>query len=533
MKLSTIILPFIFVFVIDESYSQNYTQASCQWDIVVPGCPNNTLQKQGYNVLLYQIFINPDLYWNKSGRYDDTDSCLKFFMRNPANVTYPCSAVGNLDDSSSNTDQAINPSQYKCYANIWNTNVSYKPGCDFSMGEMKSFSTQDSTFKSYYFYGSGYFEAKVKLFARQGQGSSMWLWSVSDADDPTISHPDILDNNEIDVFETRENSTDLFDITYHWRKIPGLDVVEKSHTIRLIDYDYSASWTVFAVEWNEQRIRWFVNNEMVDEFYMSESPGTCTIGNPAHFYPPIGPFALRFWSGPNFVGPHNPPEAWTMPVNMQIEYVRVYKKVGEKAAPIKIFAGIKNQICIAENSFGSSKTVLTANYYPDANYTWSSPAFEIEPYEIPGHWPQHHNGKVKVWVKPGIQGNQTYPIYLTTTMPYLTEQDTIYYFIAAPNPLPPNSFEATKVLSSACLFEINNPIYNSSTFECEFYNDENQLWQEATIRIKNGQRYAFFGHYDPYTFVPISYREKNSCGNSEIRYSSLTTPSVQPGECGW
>lgn len=220
---------------------------------------------------------------------------------------------------------------------------------------------------------------------------------------------------------------------------------------------------------------------------------------------------------------------------MEIEYVRVYKKEGEKASPIKIFSGSKNQICSSSNSSETSNSVLLANYYPDAVYTWSSSAFEFEPYEKPGCLPEHHREKVKIWIKQNIQPNHSYPIYLTTSLPYHIEYDTVYYFITANvPPIPPNFFLASGIYGTGCFFEISNPINNSTTLRCEYYDDELSIWLEAKIKTIGGQRYAFFGYYQPSTFVNIHYREYNSCGYSQVRNSSLTTPPPPTNPpCGW
>jgi hypothetical protein len=219
---------------------------------------------------------------------------------------------------------------------------------------------------------------------------------------------------------------------------------------------------------------------------------------------------------------------------VEIEYVRVYKPEGAKAAPINFFSGTKNQISFSETSFDSSHTILSANYYPDANYSWSSPAFEIEPFEMPGHFPQHHSGKVKIWIKPSVQGNQSYPVILSTTILSHTEQDTAWYFICtSPPPLPTDSFRATLIDPSLCFYEVSHPIVNPTTASCEFFNEETQSWQQAAIRTIDNNRYAFYGRFEPLTNVPIQYREKNACDYSGTRSSNLVVPVPPPGTCGW
>jgi len=529
------VLIFVFVLMIFNcSRSQDNNSVNCNIYIDIPACPTNPVDKPGYYIMLNQTFQNPANYWNVSKPYDD-NGCVFNFMRNQENVSFPCMKSSGLDPSGNFPDPLIDNPQDTCYAYLWNTNIPIN-GCPYSMGEIKTMTvdTSNHTFKSYYFYGTGYVEAKIRqLYCSPGQGSAMWLWCVLDSDDPSIIHPNILDDNEIDVFETQPNDSNSFNLGYHWRMNEGLQKVENYFKIHTPPNSFT-DWTVFAVHWNQDSITWYVNNKQVYNMEMTDKPSGCTSGNPNSFFPPDGPFCLRFNSGPNTVGDHNPVLPATLPTHLEIEYVRVYKPEGEKAAPITFFSGTKNQICISETSFESSNTILSANYYPDATYSWSSPAFEIEPFDLPGHLPQHHSGKVKIWVKPSVQGNQSYPIILSTNLLSHTEQDTVWYFIyTSVPPIPPDKFQASLIEGPLCFYEISHPIENSSTAGCEFFNEDTQSWQEASIRTINNSRYAFYGCFEPLTYVQIQYRERDACGYSEIRHSSLTIPVPPPGTCGW
>ncbi|MEI6886239.1 MAG: glycoside hydrolase family 16 protein [Bacteroidota bacterium] len=491
-------------------YSQEAKPASCDIYTDIPACPSNPAEKQGYYILLNQQFQNPSKYWNVSKPNDDK-GCDFNFMRNQDNVTFTSSA------------------------NLANTDVPLM-GCPYSMGEIKTMTvdTANHTFKSYYFYGSGYLEAKVRqLYCSPGQGSAMWLWSVLDSDDPAIPHPNILDDNEIDIFETQPNDSADFNIAYHWRIKGSLAKAENFYRIHPSQSLFT-NWTVFAVRWCRDSINWFVNNKLVKTMKMDDQPAGCTSGDPKSFMPPDGPFCIRFNSGPNTVVTHDSVIPSALTGHLEIEYVRVYKLNGEKASPIRFFSGTPNQVCISENSPETSNSILSANYYPDATYSWSSPAFEIQPFGIPNPQPQHHSGKVKIWLKPGVQANQAYPIVLTTVLPGHIEKDTAWYLVvnAAP-PLPPDNFQASRIDGPLCIYEISHPIENFSTSSCEFFNDATQSWQHAPLRIVNGIRYAFFGRYMPQAFVPIKYREKNACGYSATRQSGKTIPVPPPGSCGW
>jgi hypothetical protein len=525
---------FISMMLFAGARAQDNNTVNCNLYVDVPPCPANPAGKPGYYILLDQAFRDHEKYWNVSRPYDD-NGCIFNFMRNPENVTFPCKKGSQVATPGNIPDPYFPDPDDTCYAYLWNTNVPVID-CPYSMGEIKTMTVDTScqSFKSYYFYGTGYVEAKIRQrYCSPGQGSAMWLWCVLDSDDPSILHPHILDDNEIDVFETQPDDSNCFNLGYHWRMNGDLQKVENYYKIHINPNTY-IDWTVFAVRWNRDSITWYVNNKAVCCMEMTGKPSGCTSGNPKSFFPPDGPFCLRFNSGPNTVGEHNPVLPETLPAHLEIEYVRVYKPEGEKAAPITHFSGTKNQISMSENSSDSSKTILSANYYPDATYSWSSPAFEIEPFECPGHMPQHHNGKVKIWVRPSVQGNQSYPVILSTHLLSHSEQDTAWYFIctSAP-PLPTDNFQASLAAGPLCFYEISHPVDNPSTAGCEFFNEEAQFWEEASIRIVNGSRFAFYGRFDPLAYVRVKYREKNACGYSEIRNSGLTMPVPPPGTCGW
>jgi hypothetical protein len=514
------VLLFIFVMLMGTSgRSQDNAPLSCDIYIDIPACPANPVNKPGYYILLDQGFQDPGNHWFVSRPYND-NGCVFDFMRNKDNVTFPCMKSSGPDT---------------CYAFLWNTNVP-AAGCPYSMGEITTMKVDTAvpSFKSYYFYGSGYVEAKVRqLYCSPGQGSAMWLWCVTDSDDPTIVHPDILDDNEIDVFETQPGDSGSFNSGYHWRMTGSLQKVENYYRVHTSPKTLT-DWTVYGVWWSHDSITMYVNNKQVYTMKMSGQPAGCMSGHPKSFYPPVGPFSLRFNSGPNTVGDHNPVDTATLPAHLEIGYVRVYKPEGEKAAPITFFSGTKNQICSSETSPDSTNTILIANYYPDATYSWSSPAFEIEPFEFPGHLPQHHSGKVKVWVKPGVQGDLSYPVVLSTQLFSHTEHDTAWYFICTSvPPLPADDFQASLAAGPLCFYEVRHLIANPSTASCEFFDEDTQSWQEAQIRTNGSSRYACFGRFEPLTYIPIQYREKNACGCSGIRLSGLTVPVPPPGTCGW
>lgn len=513
--------------------AQGTAGAGCDLYVNIPPCPLNPQEKPGYFLLLNQSFSDPAAYWNISRPFDDK-GCDYNFMRNSENVTFPCNKTPSGGRNRISARQVKGSLESTCYACLWNTDTSLL-GCPYSMGEIKTMTvdTANHTFKSYYFYGSGYIEAKVRqLYCSPGQGSAMWLWCVLDSDDPSIVHPNILDDNEIDVFETQPADSGSFNLGYHWRDA-GLQKMENYYRVHTSPKAVTG-WTVYGLSWNNDSIIWYLNNTRVCGMKMSGKPSGCTSGSPSSYQPPAGPFCIRFNSGPNTVGEHGQVIPGTMPARMEIEYVRMYKPAGEKAAPIKFFSGTVNQICFSENSFDSTHTVLSANYYPDAAYSWSSTAFGIAPYEVPGHQPQHHSGKVKIWVKPGVQPGQSYPLILTTTIFSHTETDTAWILVTGSiPPMPSDEFSASLISGPLCVYEISHPVSSPETAAAEFFDEASGSWKAAEIRKTGNLRSAFFGHYSPQARVNILYREKNACGVSDARNSLLIIPSPPTGTCGW
>jgi beta-glucanase (GH16 family) len=490
--------------------AQTSSHSGCEVYLSVPACPVNPPQKPGFYLLLDQSFQDPAKYWNVSKPNDDA-GCTYGFMCNPSNVTFQPGA------------------------GLWNTNVPVG-SCPFSRGEIKTMTvdTANHTFKSYFFQGSGYFEARIRQrYASPGQGSAMWLWSIPDSDDPSIVHPFILDDNEIDVFETQPNDSLSFNIGYHWRKEEDLEKAEDYYRIHA-DANPFTGWTVFAVHWCSDSISWFINNKKIITLKMDDVPRGCTSGDPVSYMPPDAYFCIRFNSGPNTVGPHDPVDTSSLPSSLEIDYVRMYKQDGEKAAPIKFFAGTPNQICADETSFSASRSIVMANYYPDAAYTWSSPAFDISAYEVPGYLPQHHSGKVKLWLKPGIPAGGTYPVILQTNVLSHSEIDTAWYTVCAgPPDLPSDAFVAVLLDGPLCLYGIRHALSDTTASSAEYYNDKTLEWEQAVVKTEGGTRFACWGRFGPDTKARIVYREKNACGTSAERISEVIIPLPEPGSCGW
>jgi beta-glucanase (GH16 family) len=462
--------------------------------------------KPGWNLIFSDEFQSDSLSparWNHSTPWDDGNgSCVRSFAFNPENA-----AIENGN------------------ARIINTADTYLPGCQYSGGEIKTMSVRDSAFSSYYFYAPGYLETRVKLFNKTGQGAACWLWAVGTPENPGLSGP----WNEIDLFEINGVNNNIFTGTYHWTY--NNVHVSQNHNVYLTDstqqYDLETNWTTFGLEWDTASVKWYVNNVLVKELDFSLIPPFCIPA--AHYSIPLSPFCIRFSTSSNTVGNQSvvatPAD---FPQSMLVDYVRVYKKSGQKAAPIMMQDG-RYQICSTAISPATSAKIIRTRYYPDATYEWSSPAFEMEKVISPVPQPPE---QMLLWIKPGITAGQTYPVYLKAIFPAnYTEYDTADIFIASEIPgLPPDNFVPAQI-DSLCYFSISAPVA-PHTAACEYSLDNGINWLNGDISTTDGVDTCSFGMFKPDEHVEFAFREQNGCGWSPVRFSEMTMPAA-PAGCKW
>ena len=399
------------------------------------------------------------------------------------------------------------------------------PGCAYSCGEIKTMSVLDTAFGSFYFYAPGYLETRVKLFSKQAQGASCWLWAVGTPENPGLPGP----WNEIDIFELNGVNRNIFTGTYHWT----YDTlhVSQNHAIFLTDssqlYDLTTNWTTFGLEWDTTSVKWFVNNTLVKELDMSVIPPFCL--HAPHYALPAAPFCIRFGTGYNSIGSQssvaNPAD---FPQSMLVDYVRVYKKSGQKAAPIIMQDG-QYQICATASSQAASEKVIRSRYYPDVTYEWSSPAFDMVKIASGTLQPPE---KMLIWVKPGTPAGTSWPVYLKASFPgSYTEYDTAYIYIAAGVPaIPPDNFTASQ-LDSSCYFSIATTL-QPGIAAGNYSTDNGNTWLTGSHQPGTGTGNCSFGSFKPEQTINFAFRTENGCGISPVRYSTLLMPAPPPG-CRW
>ena len=155
----------------------------------------------------------------------------------------------------------------------------------------------------------GRFEARIKL--PRGQGLWPAFWMLGD-DIRSVGWPRC---GEIDIMEYRGQETDIVHGTVHGPGYSGGNSIGGSFALSNADFD--ADFHVFAIEWTESRITWFVDGEP----YFRVRPRDLGSRDWVFDHPFF--LILNVAVGGNFVGPVG---ANTMfPQTMTIDWVRAYE----------------------------------------------------------------------------------------------------------------------------------------------------------------------------------------------------------------
>jgi beta-glucanase (GH16 family) len=123
-------------------------------------------------------------------------------------------------------------------------------------------------------------------------------------------------SGEIDIMELINKSDKLYG-TCHYGGEKG--DVHSGAQAAITGNDYSRDYHVYAVEWEEKEIRWYVDGTYYGSIHTWHTPGGA--------YP--APFDQKFFIILNYaVGggwPHSPDANSTFPQRMHVKYVRVYQ----------------------------------------------------------------------------------------------------------------------------------------------------------------------------------------------------------------
>lgn len=154
----------------------------------------------------------------------------------------------------------------------------------------------------------GRFEARLKTPYGPGVWPAFWMLGT------TVEGVSWPQAGEIDIMELRGQAPSTIQGTLHGPGYSGGNAITSSYALRngRFDLDYH----IFAVEWTEDQIDFFVDGFLYNRISKKDVPGQWVYDHP--FF-----MILNVAVGGNYVG--YPNEQTPFPQKMTIDYVRVYK----------------------------------------------------------------------------------------------------------------------------------------------------------------------------------------------------------------
>ena len=155
----------------------------------------------------------------------------------------------------------------------------------------------------------GRFEARIKAPIGQGLWPAFWLLG---ADITTVSWPQ---SGEIDIFEYRGQEPAINHGTMHGPGYSGGGGITRKYT--LAEGGFNDDFHVFAVEWEPNEVRWYVDSTLYHLVRKGDQRGEWVFNK--DFY-----IILNVAVGGTFVGPVG--GGTVFPQQLTVDYVRVYQR---------------------------------------------------------------------------------------------------------------------------------------------------------------------------------------------------------------
>jgi beta-glucanase (GH16 family) len=155
----------------------------------------------------------------------------------------------------------------------------------------------------------GRFEARIKSPYGPGIWPALWMLgeNIDEAQWPQCG--------EIDILEMRGQQPSIIYGSLHGPGYSGGNAINRSHT--LINDRFDNDFHLYAVEWNEEKVEFFVDEYLYGSIQKNDVQGEWVYDQP--FF-----IILNVAVGGNFVG--FPTNQTPFPQQMIIDYIRVYQK---------------------------------------------------------------------------------------------------------------------------------------------------------------------------------------------------------------
>ena len=166
----------------------------------------------------------------------------------------------------------------------------------------------------------GRIEARIQIPRGQGVWPAFWLLGDNCA---RVGWPGC---GEIDIMENIGREPRTVHGTVHGPGYSGAHGVSSAHM--LADRAFADDWHVFAVEWEPDAIRWYVDDSLYKTVTPRDLPGQWVFDHP--FF-----IILNVAVGGNWPG--DPDSSTVFPQAMRVDYVRVYEKASGPAGAADVW----------------------------------------------------------------------------------------------------------------------------------------------------------------------------------------------------
>jgi beta-glucanase (GH16 family) len=155
----------------------------------------------------------------------------------------------------------------------------------------------------------GRFEARIKLPSGRGIWPAFWLLGANVG---TVGWPQ---SGEIDIMEYRGQEPNVVHGSLHGPGYSAGNALTRRYVLETARFD--ADYHDFAVEWDEDQIKWQVDGKTYQVIRRGDVSGSWVFDHP--FY-----IILNVAVGGGFVG--SPDGSTTFPQSMLVDHVRVYRR---------------------------------------------------------------------------------------------------------------------------------------------------------------------------------------------------------------
>ena len=158
----------------------------------------------------------------------------------------------------------------------------------------------------------GRIEARIKLPTGQGIWPAFWMLGTN------IDSVGWPYSGEIDIMENIGSEPSTIHGTVHGPRYSGGDGVGASKRLPGGER-YTDDFHIFAIEWEPEEIRWYMDGSMYSKLTPAAVPGEWVFDHP--FYIIINLAVGGAWPG-------YPDDTTTFPQTMEVDYVRIYEPAG-------------------------------------------------------------------------------------------------------------------------------------------------------------------------------------------------------------